>query len=72
MLAKPEALLDSHVKNYVVVMLCRVSSGNKPREFFEEKWEILKNKIVKIQAFNLKSLFCDNKRNNRIMLNRNK
>ena len=34
---------------------------------------MLKNKkIVKIQAFNLKSLLCGNKRNERIKLNTNK
>ena len=43
------------------------------RIFFEEKWEILKNKkIIDIQAFNLKSLLFGSKRNKRIKLNTNK
>ena len=55
MQAKLEALMDSHVKNAEVEMFFSVFSGN---DFFEEKWEMLKNrKIVDIQAFNL-NLFC--------------
>ena len=73
MLAKAQALMDSYVKNSEVVMLFRVFSGNELRDFFEEKWKILKNKkIAEIQAFNLNSLFCGNKRNNRKKLNTNK
>ena len=73
MLAKLEALMDSYVKNSEVEMFFRVFSGNELRDFFEEKWEMLKNKkIVDIQAFNLKSLLCGSKRNKRIKLNTNK
>ena len=70
MLAKLEALMDS---NSEVEMFFRVFRGNELRDFFEKKWEILKNKkIVDIQAFNLKSLLCGSKRNKRIKLNTNK
>ena len=72
MLAKLEALMDSYVKNSEVVMLFRDFSGNELRDFFEKKWEMLKNKkIVDVQAFNLKSLLCGSKSNNRIKLNTN-
>ena len=64
--------MDSYVKNSEVEMFFRVFSGNELRDFFEEKWEMLKNKIVDTQAFNLKSLFCGSKRNKRIKLNTNK
>ena len=57
MLAKLESLLDSYVKNAEVVMFFKVLSGNEFMDFFEEKWEMLKNKkIADMQAFNLKSL----------------
>ena len=73
MLAKLEALMDSYVKDSEVVMFFRVFSGNELREFFEENWEMLKNKkVVDIQAFNLKSLLCGSKRNKRMKLNTNK
>ena len=73
MLAKLEALMHSYVKNSELEMFFRVFSGNELRDFFEEKWEMLKNKkIVDIQAFNLKSLLCGSKRNKRIKLNTNK
>ena len=72
MLAKLEALMDSCVKNSEVVMFFRVFSGKELRDFFEQKWEMLKNKIVDIQAFNLKSLLCGSKWNKRIKLNTNK
>ena len=73
MFAKLQALMNSYVKISMVVMLCRVFSGFKARDFFVEKWEILKNKkIDEIQAFDLKSLLCASKRNNRIKLNTNK
>ena len=72
MLAKPQDLMDSYVKNSEVVMLFKIFAENKPRDFFEEKWERLMNKnIVEIQAFNLKSLFYGSKRNNRVKLNTN-
>ena len=58
MLAKLGALMDSYVKNSEAEMFFRVFSGNK--------------KIVDIQAFNLKSLFCGSKRNKRIKLHTNK
>ena len=58
MLAKLEALMDSYVKNSEVEMFFRVFSGNELEDFFEEKWEMLKNKIVHTQAFNRKSLLC--------------
>ena len=73
MFAKLQTLINSYVKISMVVMLCRVFSGFKPRDFFVEKWEILKNKkIDEIQAFDLKSLLCASKRDNRIKLNTNK
>ena len=73
MLGKLEALMDSYVKNSEAVMFFRVFSGYELRDFFEEKWEMQKNKkIVDIQAFNLKSLLCGSKRNKRIKLNTNK
>ena len=73
MLAKPQALMDLHVKNSEVIMSFRVSSGNELQDFFEEKWEMLKSKkIVGIQVLNLKSFSCDSKRNNRVKLNTNK
>ena len=73
MLAKLEVLMDSYVKNSEVVMFFRVFSGNELRDFFEEEWEMLKNKkVVDIQGFNLESLLCGSKRNNRIKLNTNK
>ena len=73
MLAKSKALIDSYVKNSEVVMFFRVLSGNGLKDFFEEKWEMLKNKkIVDIQAFNLKPLLCRSKRKKRIKLNTNK
>ena len=72
MLAKLEALMDSYVKNSGVLMFFRVFSGNELRDFFEEKWKMLKNKkIVDIQAFNLKSFLCGSKKNKRIKLNTN-
>ena len=72
MLANLEALMNSYVKNSEVVMLCRDFSGKELRDFFEKKWEMLKNKkIVDVQAFNLKSLLCGSKSNNRIKLNTN-
>ena len=72
MLVKPQALLDLYVKYSELVMLFRVFSGNKLRDLFEEKLEMLKNKkVAEIQAFNLKSLLCGSKRNNRIKLNTN-
>ena len=65
--------MDSYVKIPESLMLFKVFSGKQLRDFFEEKWEILKNKkIVEIQAFNRKSLLCGCKRNNRIKLNTNK
>ena len=73
MLAKLEALMDSYVKNSEVEMFFRVFSGNELRDFFEEKWEMIKNKkIVDIRAFKLKFLLCSSKRNKRINLNTNK
>ena len=73
MLAKLEALMGSYVKNSEVAMFFRVFTGNKLRDFFEEKWEILKNKkSVDIQAFNLKSILCGSKRYKKIKLNINK
>ena len=72
MLAKLEVLMDSYVKNSEVVMFFKVFSGNELRDFFEEEWEMLKNKVVDIQGFNLESLLCCSKRNNRIKLNTNK
>ena len=40
-------------------MFFRVFSGNEIRNFFEEKWEMLKKKkIADIQAFNHKSFFA--------------
>ena len=73
MLAKLEALMDSYVKNSEAEMFFRVFSGNELRYFFEEKWEMLKNKkIVDIQAFNLKSFLCGSKWNKSIKLNKNK
>ena len=49
-----ETLIDLYVKNPGVVMFFRVLSGNELRDFFEEKWQMLKNKkIVDTQAFNL-------------------
>ena len=73
MLAKSEALMELHVKNSDVEMFFRVFSGKELRDFFEEKWQMLKNKkIVDIQTFNLKSLLSGSKRNNRITLNTNK
>ena len=72
MLAKLEVLMDSYVKNSEVVMFFKVFSGNELRDFFEEEWEMLKNKkVVDIQGFNLESLLCCSKRNNRIKLNTN-
>ena len=54
MVAKLEALMDSYVKNSEVVMFFSVFPGNELRDFFEEKWEMLKNKkIIDMQAFNL-------------------
>ena len=62
MLAKPQDLTDSDVKNSEEEMLFSVFSGNELREF-EEKWQMLKStKIVKIQAFNLKPLLRGCKR----------
>ena len=50
-------------------MFFRVFSGNELRDFFEGKWEMLKNKkIVDMQVFNHKSLLCGSKRNKRIKL----
>ena len=64
MLAKLEALMDSYVKNSEAEMFFRVFSGNELRDFFEEKWEMQKNKkVVDKQAFSLKSLLCGSKRN---------
>ena len=57
LLAKLPALMDSYLKNYKLVMLFRV--------FLKIK------KIVKTQAFNVKSLLYDGKRNNKIKLNTN-
>ena len=71
MLAKLETLMDSYVKKSAVEMFFRVFSENDFRDIFEEKWEMLKNKIVHIQAFNLKSLLCGNEKNKRIKLNTN-
>ena len=54
MLAKPQALMDSYLKNSEVAMFFRVFSGKELRDFFEEKWQMPKNmKIVEIQAFSL-------------------
>ena len=65
-----KALMDSYVKNSEVVMFFRVFSESELRDFFEEKWEMLKNqKIVDIQAF---TRLCGSKRNRRIKLNTNK
>ena len=62
MLAKPQDLTDSDVKNSEEEMLFSVFSGNELREF-EDKWQMLKStKIVKIQAFNLKPLLRGCKR----------
>ena len=73
MLVKPQALMDSYVKNSEIVMPFKVFSGNELRDFFEEKWQMLKNKkTVGIQAFNLKSLLYGSKKNDRIKLNTNK
>ena len=58
MLAEPQNLLESYVKNSEVVM---VFSGNELKESFVEKWQMLKRKIVKIQAFNNKSLLRGSK-----------
>ena len=63
MLAKLEALMDLYVKNSEVELFFRVFSGNELRDFFEEKWEMQKNKVVDIQAFSLKYLLCGSKRN---------
>ena len=64
-----KALMDSYVKNSEVVMFFRVFSESELRDFFEEKWEMLKNqKIVDIQAF---TRLCGSKRNRRIKLNTN-
>ena len=73
MLVKPQALMDSYVKNSEIVVLFKVFSGNELKHFFEEKWQMLKNKkTVGIQAFNLKSLLCGSEKNDRIKLNINK
>ena len=73
MLAKLEALMDSYLKNSERVMFFWVFSENELRDFYEEKWEMLKNtKIVDTQAFNLKCLLCGSKRNKRIKLTTNK
>ena len=73
MLAKPQDLMDSHVKNSEVVLLFRVLSGNELKDAFEEQCQMVNNKeIVEIRAFNLKSLLCDSKRNNRIKSSTNK
>ena len=71
MLAKLEAVMDLYVKNSGIEIFFRVFSGNELRDFFEEKWEMLKNdKIVDVQTFNFKSR--GSKRNKRIKLNTNK
>ena len=73
MLAKLEALIDPYVKNSEVEMFFRVFSGKELRDFFEEKWEMPKNKkIIDMQAFNLRSLLRGSKRNKRIKLNTDK
>ena len=48
--------MDSYVKNSEVVMFFRVFLRYELRDFFEEKWEMQKNKICDKQASNLKSL----------------
>ena len=58
LLSKLRALMDSYLKNSKLVPLFRVFSKSK--------------KIVKAQAFNVKSLLCGGKRNNKIKLNTNK
>ena len=51
--------MDSYAKNSEIVTFFRVFSGIELMDFFEEKWQMLSNmKIVEIQAFNLKNLFC--------------
>ena len=61
--------MDSFGKNSEVVILFRVFSGNELSEFFKEKLHMLKSKkIVKIQAFKLKSLLCGSKKNIKIKL----
>ena len=73
MLAKPQTLMGSYVNNSEVIMLFKVFSENELRDFFKEKWEILKSKkIVEIQDFSLKYLLRGGKRNNKIKLNANK
>ena len=37
-----ETLIDSYVKNPGAVMFFRVLSGNELRDFFEEKWQMLR------------------------------
>ena len=73
MLAKLEVLMDSYVKNCEVVMFFRVFSANELRDFFEEKWKMVKNKkIVDIHVFNLKSLLYGSKRYKIVNLNTDK
>ena len=46
MLAKPQALMDSHVKNSEVVLLFRVLSGNELKDAFEEQCQMVNNKEI--------------------------
>ena len=57
MLEKSQALMDSYVKNSEVVIPFRVFSGNELRDFFEEKWQMLKNKKLLKNKFLTSSLF---------------